>query len=104
MLTVRKFVISIDATEAIDFPEQLDWFATRLLQLGFELNQTYQYRYADPECMMKVELVASQDGYFVYLYVQAADEHAYRAKSVADTFEAHAVDAAGTKRISLGNA
>lgn len=103
MPTVRKFVISIDPTEAIDFQEPLGWFTNRLVPLGFKQGQTYGYRYFDAECLMKVELVDSQDGYFVYLYVQAADEHAFRAASVAEAFDAHAVEVAGTRRIAYGD-
>ena len=99
--TVRKFAISIDPEEAVDFAEPVDWFGKRLTPLGFEHNGTYTFRYRDSECMMKVELVDSQDGYFVYLYVQANDEHAFRAKEVAEAFDAHVVDTAGTKRFTL---
>jgi hypothetical protein len=51
--------------------------------------------------MMKVELTESQDGYFVYLYVQANDEHRFRAADVATAFDAHVVETAGTKRFTL---
>jgi len=101
MPTVRKFAISLDPAEAVDFAEQRDWFAQRLRPLGFEHGTLYTYRYTDAECMMKVELIDSQDGYFLYLYVQAADEHVFRAESVAAAFDAHVVEMAGTKRVSL---
>lgn len=99
--TVRKFAISIDPEEAVDFAEPVDWFGQRLKPLGFQQGSTYSYRYRDAECMMKVDLVDSQDGYFVYLYVQAPDEHRFRAEAVAHAFDAHVVDTAGTKRSSL---
>ncbi|HAT10557.1 MAG TPA: hypothetical protein DCS97_08195 [Planctomycetes bacterium] len=99
--TVRKFAISIDPTEAVDFAESVEWFGSRLKPLGFQQSATYTYRYRDPECMMKVDLVDSQDGYFVYLYVQAPDEHKFRAEGVAKAFDAHVVDTAGTKRVSI---
>jgi hypothetical protein len=99
--TVRKFAISIDPEEAVDFAEPVEWFGTRLQPLGFEHNGTYTFRYRDPECMMKIELRDSQDGYFVWLYVQAPDEHRFRAEGVAKAFEAHVVDTAGTKRHTL---
>jgi hypothetical protein len=51
--------------------------------------------------MMKIELVDSQDGYFVHLYVQAPDEHRFRAEAVAEAFDAHVLDTSGTKRHSL---
>ena len=101
MPTVRKFAISLDPTEAVDFAEQMDWFAKRLRPLGFEHGTLYTYRYTDAECMMKVELIESQDGYFAYLYVQADDEHVFRAEAVAEAFDAHVVEMAGTRRISL---
>lgn len=99
--TVRKFAISIDPEEAVDFAETVDWFGERLKPLGFEHNGTYTFRYRDPECMMKVELADSQDGFFLYLYVQAADEHNFRAQDVAKAFDAHVVETAGTKRFTL---
>ena len=99
--TVRKFAVSIDPDEAVDFAENVDWFLQRLSKLGFEQSGTYTFRYRDAECMMKIELKESQDGYFVYLYVQADDEHAFRATEVAKAFDAHIVDTAGTKRYSL---
>jgi len=99
--TVRKFAISIDPEEAVDFAEPVDWFGKRLAPLGFKQSSIYTYRYTDAECMMKIELVDSQDGYFVFLYVQAPDEHKFRAESVANAFDAHVVDTAGTKRQTL---
>ncbi len=99
--TVRKFAVSIDPEEAVDFAESIDWFAKRLAPLGFQHTATYTYRYRDAECMMKVDLVDSQDGYFVYLYVQAPDEHKFRAEAVAKAFDAFVVDTAGTKRQTL---
>lgn len=99
--TVRKFAISIDPTEAVDFAEPVEWFSQRLKPLGFEQTATYTHRYRDPECMMKVELVDSQDGYFVYLYVQAPDEHRFRAEAIAKVFDAHIVETSGTKRHTL---
>ena len=101
MPTVRKFAISLDPVEAVDFAEPMHWFAKRLRSLGFEPGTLYTYRYADAECMMKVELVDSHDGYFAYLYVQADDEHVFRAEAVAEAFDAHVVETAGTRRVSL---
>jgi hypothetical protein len=99
--TVRKFGLSIDPDETVDFAEDVDWFKARLTQIGFEHNSTYTFRYRDAECMMKIELKESQDGYFAYLYVQANDEHLFRAKEVAEALEAYVVDTSGTKRYSL---
>lgn len=99
--TVRKFAISIDPEEAIDFPQTVEWFAARLAPLGFEQVSTYTFRYTDSECVMKLELTESHDGYFAHLYVQAPDEHQYRAREVAEAFEAHVIDAPATKRLGL---
>ncbi len=99
--SVRKFAISMDPAEAVDFAEPVDWFSKRLTPLGFKQSAIYTYRYTDAECMMKADLVDSQDGYFVYLYVQAPDEHKFRAEAVAQAFDAHVVDTSGTKRHSL---
>lgn len=99
--TVRKFALSIDPEEAVDFAEHVDWFFERLKPLGFEQSGTYTFRYRDAECMMKIELSESQDGYFVYLYVQANDEHHFRAEDVAKAFDAFVVETAGTKRFTL---
>jgi len=95
-LTVRKFGISLDPQELVDFAEKLDYFTNVLSELGFEQNGTYTFRYADDECMMKAETVRSRDGYYLYVYVQAIDEHEYRIKELADSFGAHIVD--GAKR------
>jgi hypothetical protein len=100
-ITVRKFAISLDPDEAVDFTESVDWFAGVLAKLRFERIGTYTFRFRDHECMMKVELSQSQDGYFCHLYVQAPDEHAFRAESVADAFEAHVIDTSGTRRHTL---
>ncbi|MCS6970790.1 MAG: hypothetical protein RMM29_00105 [Planctomycetota bacterium] len=99
--TVRKFAISIDPEEPIDFPQPVEWFAARLAPLGFEQVSTYTFRYTDSECVMKLELSESSDGYFAHLYVQAPDEHRYRGLEVAQVLEAHIIDAPSTKRHGL---
>lgn len=90
--SVRKFALSCDPDEIVDFAEKLDYFAPIFTGMGFEQVGTYTFRYSDDECMVKAELTQSKDGYFVYLYVQALDEHEYRLKEVADAFDAYIID------------
>lgn len=91
-VTVRKFAISPDPAEALDFTESVDYFVGIFTGLGFEQSGTYTFRYSDGECMMKGELTPSKDGYYLWMYVQALDEHAYRLGEVAAAFGAHVVD------------
>lgn len=96
--TVRKYALSVDPDDEVDFAEPVEWFWKRLSALGFEHSENYVFRYHDVECLMKFELVASRDGYFVFLYVQAQDEHRYRADEVASAFDAHLIDTSGIRR------
>jgi hypothetical protein len=102
--SVRKFALSCDVDEIVDFAEKLDYFTPIFTNLGFEHVGTYTFRFADDECMVKAELTQSKDGYFVYLYVQALDEHEYRLKEIADSFDAYIIDRStiehGTDRIT----
>ncbi|MCK6489049.1 MAG: hypothetical protein L6R48_12080 [Planctomycetes bacterium] len=91
-VTVRKFAISPDPAEALDFTEPVDYFAGAFTELGFEHSGTYTFRYSDGECMMKAELTPSKDGYYLWMYVQALDEHGYRLEEVAEAFGAHVVE------------
>jgi hypothetical protein len=45
---------------------------------------------------MKAELQRSKDGYYLWAYVQAVDEHQWRVKEIADAFDAYVVD--GSKK------
>jgi hypothetical protein len=90
--SVRKFAISVDPDEIVDFAEKLDYFEDILKDLGFEQSGNYAFRYNDQECMIKAELLPSSDGYYLWMYVQAADEHAYRLQEIAAAFEANVVD------------
>jgi hypothetical protein len=96
-VTVRKFAISPDPGEALDFTEGVDYFVDLFRDIGFEQSGTYTFRYADAECMMKAELTPSKDGYFLWMYVQALDEHTYRLHEIADAFSAHLVEATRRK-------
>jgi hypothetical protein len=91
-VTVRKFALSPTAGEVLDFTEEAEYFDETLTELGFAKSGTYTYRYQDDECMMKTELSRSKDGFFVWVYVQAMDEHAWRAREVADNLGAHLVE------------
>jgi hypothetical protein len=42
--------------------------------------------------MMKAELQRSKDGYYIWIYVQAVDEHDYRVREIAHAFSAYIVD------------
>ncbi len=92
--TVRKFALSVDPDEIVDFTDDLDHFTKEFSQLGFAQTGTYTFRYSDDECMIKAELSRSKEGYYVYCYCQAMDEHHYRLAEVADHFDAHLVDGA----------
>jgi len=104
--SVRKFALSVDPDEIVDFAEKLDYFQPIFTQLGFEQVGNYTFRYTDDECMIKAELQSSKEGYFVYLYVQALDEHAYRLNEIADAFTASVIDRStiehGSDRFSRG--
>jgi hypothetical protein len=95
-LTVRKFGISLDPEELVDFAEKMEYFQEQFSDLGFEQAGTYTFRYSDDECMMKAELQRSKDGYYLWAYVQAIDEHEYRMREIADAFGAYVVD--GSKK------
>lgn len=94
--SVRKFALSVDPDEIVDFAEKLDYFAPLFKELGFEPVGSYTFRYSDDECMMKAELQRSKDGYYLWIYVQAVDEHDYRVKEIAEAFGAYVVD--GSKK------
>ena len=104
--SVRKFALSVDPDEIVDFAEKLDYFTPIFKELSFEQVGTYTFRYTDDECMIKAELQSSKDGYFVYLYVQALDEHTHRLMEVAEAFSASVIDRStiehGSDRFSHG--
>lgn len=100
-LTVRKFGVSLDPQELVDFAEKMEYFQATFEELGFAQAGTYTFRYSDDECMMKGELQRSKDGYYLWVYVQAVDEHDYRVKEVADAFGAYVIDG-GKKKPGSG--
>jgi hypothetical protein len=90
--TVRRFMISLDPDEAVDVTASVDEIGRTLADLGFEQVGAYTFRFSDPECLLKIELARSSDGFFVNAIVQAADEHEYRLAQVAEAFSAHIID------------
>ena len=95
-VSVRKFLLSIDQHELVDFAQSLDDIGSQLAKLGMSHVGTYSWRFSDPECVIKTELSRSPDGFFISVFVQAMDRHEYRAKELAEAFNAHLLD--GTKR------
>jgi hypothetical protein len=94
-VTVRRFVISLDPQEIVDFNHPIDYFQDILNGLGFGKSGVYTFRYSDAECMIKIELKKSPDGYFLWSYVQALDEHQYRLREIAEAFQAHVLGDSG---------
>ncbi len=90
--------MSVDPDEVVDFAEKLDWFAAIFKQLGFEQVGHYTFRYSDEECMIKAELQSSKDGYYLWAYVQAQDEHSYRLQEMAEAFGACIIDRSRIER------
>lgn len=82
--SVRKFNLSVDPEEVLDFSEPLSYFDGLFQNIGFEKVSNYTFRYNDQECMIKVDLKESSDGYFVTSYVQAEDEHHFRLEEIAN--------------------
>lgn len=97
-VSVRKFAISVDADEVVDFAEKLDYFEGVFGGLGFAQTGHYTWRYSDAECMVKAELQPSKDGYFLWAYVQAEDSHEYRLREIAEAFGGVVVDRARVAR------
>ena len=97
-VSVRKFAISVDPDEVVDFAEKLAWFAGIFKELGFEQIGHYTFRYSDEECMIKAELQQSKDGYYLWAYVQAQDEHSYRLQEMAEAFTASIIDRSRIER------
>jgi hypothetical protein len=90
--SVRKFALSPTSGEVLDFTEDIAYFDEHFAELGFEKTTTYTWRFADNECVLKTELQRSKDGFYLWAYVQALDEHRWRLVEVADAFGAHIVE------------
>ena len=90
--SVRKFTISVDPDEELDFAEPLEYFQESLGNIGFEKVGTYVFRYNDQECMLKIQLSESSDGFYVHAYVQAPDEHLFRLEEVSEALAGYIID------------
>lgn len=90
--SVRKFNLSVDPDEVLDFGEELSYFDDKFKAIGFEKVSNYTFRYNDQECMIKVDLKESNDGFYVTSYVQAEDEHRFRLKEVSDGIGGYIVE------------
>ena len=95
-LPVRKFAISVDPDELVDFEEDLNYFEEVFSSLGFEQHNSYRFRYNDRECTLTAQLNSSTDGYELWMVVQAADEHQFRIEEVADAFDAYVMSGGQT--------
>jgi len=102
-LPVRKFAISIDPEEVVDFEEPLSYFEETFEELGFEQVGNYKFRFSDRESTLTGELVSSRDGFELWMLVQAPDEHEYRIGEVADAFAAYVVASSGTRSWGSGS-
>ena len=90
---VRKFAVSIDPEEIIDFEEPLSYFEETFGILGFEQVSSYKFRYKDRECTINAELQSSRDGFELWVIVAAQDEHEFRISDVADMFGGYLIAA-----------
>jgi len=88
---VRKFGVSPTEGEVLDFTEEIGYFDETFGGMGFEKAGTYTWRYRDEECVLKIDLTRSKDGFHCWLTVQAMDEHEHRALEIASTLHAHLV-------------
>ena len=94
---VRRFAISIDPEEVVDFEESLSYFEDIFREIGFDPVGNYKFRYSDRECTITAELVSSRDGYELWCVVQAPDEHEYRLDEVAGASCGYVISTSGTR-------
>lgn len=97
---VRKFAISIDPEEVVEFEEPLSYYDRIFSSLGFEQVSTYRWRIKDQECTITADLNATGDGYEVWITVQAPDAHEHRVQEVTDEFDAFLLTSFGTSSIN----
>jgi len=93
---VRKFAISVDPDEVVDFVQSIAYFEDLFASLGFEKAGTYRFRYKDEESTLTLTLESATDGYEVWATVQAADEHEYRIREIAEALDGHVLANAST--------
>ena len=96
--SIRKFAISVDPDEVVDFVQSISFFEEAFHGLGFEKIGTYKFRYKDEESTLTATLESGPDGYEVWMTVQAPNEHEYRIIEVAEALEGYilASNATGT--------
>lgn len=88
---VRKFAVSIDPDEVVDFEEPLSYYEKVFADIGLEQVSPYRWRLKDQECTITADVQQSADGYEVWLNVQAVDAHEHRVAEVAQAFDAYLV-------------
>lgn len=88
---VRKFAISIDPDEVVDFEEGLGYYEAIFEEMMFDKVGTYRFRYKDEECTITIDLQAATDGFEIWAAVQASDAHEHRLKEIAEAFDAYVV-------------
>lgn len=88
---VRKFAISVDPDEVVDFVEPLSYFEEIFGSFGFEKVSTYRHRFKDEECTITIELNSSTDGYEVWVTVQAQDDHEFRLSEIVESLDGYLV-------------
>jgi ATP-dependent Zn protease len=88
---VRKFAISVDPDEVVDFAESLSWFDEMFARMGLEKIGTYRFRYKDEECTISIDLNQGTDGYEVWATVQAEDDHEFRLQELVDEMDGYLV-------------
>lgn len=102
-IPVRKFAISVDPEEVVDFEDDLSYFEDVFKEIGFEQVGTYKFRYGDRECTITGELRPSRDGYELWMLVQAPDAHEYRLAEVAEAFCGYVVSGSQTRQFGTGS-
>lgn len=100
---VRKFALSVDPDELVDFEEPLSYYDKVFASLGMEQVNPYRWRLKDQECTITADIQQSADGYEVWLTVQAIDAHSHRLKEIADAFDAYLLSSTSdTRAINRG--
>ena len=100
---VRKFAISLDPEEVVDFEEDLAYFEEQFTELGFTPVGSYRFRFSDRESTLTADLRESRDGYELWMMVQAPDAHEYRIAEIADVFCGYIIASSHTQRFGTAN-
>ena len=96
--SIRKFAISVDPDEVVDFVQSIAFFEEAFSALGFEKIGTYKFRYKDEESTLTATLESGPDGYEVWMTVQAPNEHEYRIVEMAEALDGYIIGFSGTNR------